>query len=72
MSQGRPSLFSLASAHWRRYKAGDSILGIERAMGGPLRFTVYFKAPQASRQRNDGIQGFSLWLSARRFSLHHL
>jgi IS30 family transposase len=36
MSQGRPRLFSAfqCAELWRRYKAGESILGIGRALGG--------------------------------------
>src|ERR1700689_3530099 len=36
MSQGRPRLFSSAQCAelWRRYKLGESILGISRLLGG--------------------------------------
>ena len=36
MSQGRPRLFSPVQCAelWRRYKAGESILGISRVLGG--------------------------------------
>jgi hypothetical protein len=63
MSQGRPRLFSPGQCAelWRRYKAGESILGITRVLwaGGTRLFTAFFKALGALRQlHGDGLPGF--------------
>ena len=65
MSQGRPRLFGPAQCAelWRRYKAGESILGIGRALGG--RLTAIYRVLQST----GGIAPVSRRRSARCLSL---